>query len=94
MKIPVKAAAEIGKVYKLDEVVIIGYKKEDNTQFVTTWGTTTEDCAVVAAFGNYIKKNILKWPLDNCEAISASVRKLKEELKSLKNRIKILENKK
>jgi methionyl-tRNA formyltransferase len=93
LNISVKDAAEIGKKYKLDEVLIIGYKKTDNTQFVTTWGSNIEDCAIVAAFGNWIKKNILKWPEKNCNAISANIRKLEQERKNLKERIKILENK-
>ena len=61
--IPIKAAKDIARKYGYDQVVVIARKVGENGgEHVTTYGINTENCAVAARIGNFIKHRIMGWP--------------------------------
>jgi hypothetical protein len=75
-RIPIKAAQEIAKKYKLDQVVIVAYerdaKKGTDMTHIVTYGKTKADCLQAAQGGNMVKK-ALGWP-DSLQALPSRVK--------------------
>lgn len=53
--IPVWDVAMLASKFKLDRVVVVGYKDREGTVHLVTWGKTLEDCKQAAESGNYIR---------------------------------------
>jgi hypothetical protein len=68
-RIPIKAARELAKKYKLDQVIIVAYerdvKKQEHMTHVVTYGKSKVDCLQAAQGGNMVKK-ALGWPESLC----------------------------
>lgn len=79
-KIPVKALKDLANTYGLDRVVV--FATNANTQFVSTYGRTVEECSEAADFGNLLK-DALGWP--------ASLHQQPSRVKRLQKRIEELE---
>lgn len=75
--LPIKVAKQISKEYEKDVVIIIAFDRKYNKQCVTTYGKTLQDCIEAADFGNGLKRNVLKWPEELCNAKPA--RQVKKE---------------
>lgn len=61
-EIPVSAARKIAKEYRYDQVVIIARKVgEGGMEHVTTYGVDTENCAVAARMGEFLKYRVMGW---------------------------------
>lgn len=61
-RIPIKAAADIGKKYDYHQVIIIARKVgSDGGEHVTTWGRNAAHCSVAARIGNFLKYKIMQW---------------------------------
>jgi hypothetical protein len=75
-RIPIKAARELAKKYKLDQVIIVAYerdaKEQEHMTHVVTYGKTKADGLQAAQGGNMVKK-VLGWP-DSLQALPAWVR--------------------
>ncbi len=74
--IPIRHGKNIGEQYGFDQIIIIGVNPNNNQSSVATWGKTTEQSHQVAIAGNKIKKEVLKWNEENCNAISNKIKKL------------------
>ena len=77
--IPIDAAKKLAKEYEKDVVVIIAFDRKYNQQCVATYGKTLQDCIEAAAFGNGLKRNILKWPEEHCNAKPARQKKMEQK---------------
>ena len=82
-RIPIKTAKEIASNHNCDQILIFGWSKGDDIQYVVTYGKTTEDSDQIAQGGNYIKKVALGWPMSRCCDQPNRVKKLKEKIKTL-----------
>lgn len=67
-RIPISAAKEIANKFDQDQVIIITFSKKTGLTHVVTYGKTKEDCIQAAQGGNIIKRDVLKWPDENCVA--------------------------
>ena len=63
--LPIKAARDVGKKYKLSQVIIIA--RGLTLDHVVTWGKTQDDCARAAEGGNSLKR-YMGWPESKCHA--------------------------
>jgi len=62
MTIPISAAKKIAKDFDYDQVIIIARKVgEGGNEHVTTYGVDKANCQVAAHFGNFIKREVMKW---------------------------------
>ena len=68
MKIPITAAKKIANDFIWQQVIIVAWSPKEGTTHVTTYGKTLDDCKKAAENGNLIKKNLLGWPDDQCQA--------------------------
>jgi len=82
-RIPIKAAKELADDFLLKQVIIVAW--DGKLTHVVTYGKTLEDCDQAAQGGNFVKK-ALRWP--------ESLMTEPSRVKSLKARIKELENEK
>jgi len=89
MKIPIKALKELSKQYGLNHVVV--FATDNNNQHIATYGKSTEQSGQAADFGNTMK-SVLHWP-DSLQAQPSRVRKLQAEIKELKTKLELFENK-
>ena len=86
-RIPIKDAKEISNNRGYDQVIVFGWSKEDNITSVVTYGKTVKDCDQVAQGGNWLKSTMLNWPDNECCSEPNRVKKLKEEIRDLKQYI-------
>jgi len=77
--VTISVAKRISKECEKDVVVIIAFDRKYHQQCVATYGKSLQDCIEAAAFGNGIKRNVLKWPEKECNAKPA--RQIKKEMK-------------
>lgn len=47
-KIPIEAAAKLGREFKLDRVLLIATSRESDKTYTVSWGKTKEDCGFAA----------------------------------------------
>jgi hypothetical protein len=66
MRIPIKDAKLIANTYGYDIVTIVAWSAKTGKQHVTTFGRSKQHCEWAADLGNQIKKDILKWPKEEC----------------------------
>jgi hypothetical protein len=81
-RIPIKAAKYIAKEYKLDQVVLVAYERDDRRKehmtHVVTYGRTQADCVQAAQGGNFVKK-MLGWPENTLNTEPSRIKKVKED---------------
>jgi hypothetical protein len=74
-RIPIKAARELAKKYKLDQVIIVAYERDEkkgtDMTHIVTYGKSKVDCLQAAQGGNMVKKT-LGWP-DSLQAFPSRV---------------------
>ena len=87
-RIPISAARELAEKYGLCQVII--WTWDHKTQQVITYGKTLEDCDQAAKGGNVVKQSA-GWPLNECDAEPSRVKKMKAEIKALKQKVADLE---
>lgn len=75
MRIPIKDAKLIANTYGYDIVAIVAYNSKTNKQHVTTYGRSKQECKWAAVLGNRIKREILGWPEEECNAVPARVKR-------------------
>ncbi len=63
-RIPITAAAGIGKKYKQNQVILVTFDKDTNTTHTVTWGATKAECGEAALGGEFVRE-ALGWPDDN-----------------------------
>jgi len=67
--IPIAAAKRIADLYGYDQVVIIarkvGAESEPHGEHCTTYGVTTEHCAIAARIGDFLKFKVMGWTKEN-----------------------------
>jgi hypothetical protein len=83
-RIPIKAAREISAKYDLKQVIILAW--DGKLTHVVTYGKTMEDCDQAAQGGNKMKK-AFGWPESLCQAEPSRVKKMKKEIKELKQKL-------
>jgi hypothetical protein len=83
--IPIRAAKEIAEKYSVKQVILVTWDGE--SECVTTYGKTVEECEQAAIGGNRIKK-ALGWP-DSYRTEPLYIEKLRKEIKSLKAQLDI-----
>ena len=76
VRLPIVAARRLAEQYGLRQVLILALNAEDDTAHVVTYGTTIEDCRLIAEAGNNLKQHMC-WPEELCSAVPARVRKRK-----------------
>jgi len=86
MRLPIRAAKDVGELYKLRQVILLAWDGE--LTHVVTWGRTVEDCSQAADGGNKLKK---KWGWPECNDQPSRVKKLQDEVAKLKERLKKFE---
>lgn len=74
-RLPIKAAKDLAKDFDLTQVLLVAWDKKNNMTHVVTYGKTVEDCKQAAAGGNRLKKEILGWPPEHCDASPSRARK-------------------
>ena len=74
IRIPISAAKDFGNKFKKDQVIIICHDKETNTNWVTTWGRSINDCKMAANSGNNLKKH-MGWPDKLCHETPSRLKK-------------------
>lgn len=67
-RIPIKTAKDIAEKYDANIVIITAWDTKTGTSHVTTYGRSREECIWAAAGGNQIKRDLLKWPEEECHA--------------------------
>ena len=78
-RIPIKVARDLGKKLGMTEAILV-FVDKNGQQHVVTWGKRYNDCVDAARTGNYIKRDILRWPNELCKAKPArQIRKEKEQ---------------
>ena len=70
-KIPISAAKEIANKFDQDPVILVTFSKKTGLTHVVTYGKTKEECIQAAQGGNIIKRDVLKWPAEECVAAPA-----------------------
>jgi hypothetical protein len=83
-RIPITAAKSVADKYKLKQVCLVAW--DGDTAHVVTYGKSVEDCDQAAQCGNLVKKT-LGFPDTLCKVDTARVKRLKEEIKSLKEQL-------
>lgn len=67
--ITINEAKEIAEKLNASHIVIFTMDKNDNyMQNITTYGHSKQDCIEAAVLGNKIKRDLLKWPEEYCNA--------------------------
>ena len=89
-RIPIKAAADIGKAYKQDQVILVTWDASQGLTHVVTWGATKEDCSGAAIGGNAVK-TALGWP-ETLQKYSAGYEDLLKRLKIAQETIRELQD--
>ena len=77
-RIPIADAKKIGTSHGYDQVIIVAWDKNTGITSVTTWGSTLEQCAQAAEGGNFVKK-AMGWPLEECQAKPARVKRAEKK---------------
>jgi hypothetical protein len=72
--IPIKAAKDVAKTYDADIVCIVAWDANTGRQHVTTFGRTIQECEWAALLGNSIKRRVLNWPEEQCNAKPARLK--------------------
>ncbi len=84
-RIPISTAKDIANKFDQDQVIVITFSKKTGLTHVVTYGKSKEDCIQAAQGGNIIKRDVLKWPEEECVAAPARSKwkwkPSKEELK-------------
>lgn len=86
-RVSIAAAKRVAKECGMTQVVVVGWDGKTGNTWVATYGVTLTDCEQAAVLGNKIKRQVLAWPEELCEAKPARVRrkeKLDPELERLK----------
>lgn len=78
-RIPVSAAAEIGKKFNKDQVIVVAWDLETGETWVTTWGSNKVQCVQAAEGGNFVKK-ALGWPNELTQTKSASEKSIRKKI--------------
>lgn len=73
-RIPIKAAKDIAEKYDGSIVCIVAWDGKTGKQHVTTFGVSKQECEWAALLGNSIKREVLKWPEEQCNAIPARIK--------------------
>lgn len=74
-RIPIAAAKRIAEEFGYDQIVIFARAHRNaNTEHVTTYGKTVEDCDVAARMGNKLKR-FVGWPEEKCQDKPARIRR-------------------
>lgn len=73
LRIPIAAAKEFAKKYGKDQVIILCYDNETETQWITTYGKTIKDCELAARSGNNLKR-FMRWPEGLCHDTPARLK--------------------
>lgn len=55
-RVPVTAAKRVATEHNLDQVIIVGFRKEDGTTHIITYGKTKLECSQAATGGRKIAK--------------------------------------
>lgn len=71
-RIPIQAAKDVAKKYKLKQVVMI-LLDEQNISHVVTYGKTLEDCYMAAESGNNIKRH-MGFPEELCNEVPRRIK--------------------
>lgn len=92
MRIPIKAARDLGKRFGLTHVIIFATEEKDTNKpnHIVTWGRTLEACGQAADFGNMMKKS-LGWP-ESLHQQPSRVRRLQKTIKELKEKLRTNES--
>lgn len=72
-RIPIAVAKKLAEELGQSTVVIVAWEGESSptptgTTHVVTYGRTVEDCVWAAKLGNRIKREVLNWPEEMCNA--------------------------
>ena len=65
-RIPIKEARECAEKYDATIVCIVAWDGKTGVQHVTTYGKSKQECGWAAELGNKIKRQVLKWPEEEC----------------------------
>lgn len=68
IEVPIEEAERIARDYKKQEVVIITWDRKSNMQTVTTFGGSKEESLRASENGNLVKRHLLRWPEEQCNA--------------------------
>ena len=82
-RIPIKVAKDIANKHDLRQVILVAW--DGKLTHVVTYGKTIEECDQAAVGGNLVKR-ALGWPESMCKEEPSRVKKLKEEIKKLKEK--------
>lgn len=85
-RIPVSAAATLGKQFKQAQVILVTWDADAGVIHVVTWGDSKEACSQAAVGGNVVKQ-ALGWP-ESFEAHSAGYKALQRQVAELKVQLK------
>lgn len=67
-EIPIEELTKLGKKYGKDILVLVSWDRLTNDTWVTTRGASMQECNHAAELGNVIKRDVLKWPEELCNA--------------------------
>lgn len=73
--IPIKVAKDIANSHDWAIVTVVAWDAVTGKQHVTTYGKSKQECEWAAMLGNRIKREILGWPEDLCNAVPARAKK-------------------
>lgn len=88
-RIPIRALSEFCQQQGLEQAVLFGY--DGDLQHVVTWGSSVENCASAADFGNRLKA-VLDWP-EHTKCEPSRVKTLQKKLETAYQRIAELQEK-
>lgn len=77
--IPISDAQRIAEDYGYHQVVIVARAVgEDGGEHVTTYGAGPEHCAVAAHIGQYLRTEIMSWPVQPHESVASEIARERE----------------
>jgi len=88
--IPWEELKTLGLKYNLSHLILLAYNPATNTEYVSTWGNSIDDCSQAADFGNELKDK-LGWP-EHLHEYPDRVKKLQDQVKLYETYLRDLYN--
>jgi hypothetical protein len=67
-KIPIESAKEYAEKHGQQIAVTITWERDTGVTHVVTYGENQQECDWACDLGNQIKRSVLKWPEEMCNA--------------------------
>ncbi len=74
-RVSIAAAKRLARECGMSQVAVVGWDGKTGRTWVATYGQSITDCEQAAMLGNKIKRQVLGWPEEQCDARPARMRR-------------------